>query len=121
MTPLGGNGHIVLQCQVQGSDTRTSAFSINLGSSRLTWTVRACTCSCMQLTCKCLCRLFLIYLLDNAVTSPDAGLVLGCHGRETQSYSAECISPQHFLMHWCCCWSQSTALQRGKTGVSAKC
>ena len=49
VTPQGGSGHIVLQCQVQGSDTRTSTFSINLGSSRLTWTVRACTCSCIQL------------------------------------------------------------------------
>ena len=73
VTPQGGSGHIVLQCQVQGSDTRTSAFSINLGSSRLTWTVHACTCNCMQLACKRLCRLFLDILLDNAVTSLEAG------------------------------------------------
>ena len=63
VTPQGGSGHIVLQCQLQGPDTRTSAFSINLGSSRLTWTVGADTCIRMLLACECLCRLLMDCLL----------------------------------------------------------
>ena len=69
VTPLGGSGHIVLLCQVQGSDTRTSAFSINLGSSNLTWTVRDYDCNHMQLACRCLRRPFPDFWPNNTGTS----------------------------------------------------
>ena len=36
VTPYSGQGHIVLQCY---ADTRTSAFTISLGSSTLQYTV----------------------------------------------------------------------------------